>query len=134
MSNTEKGDHVISIPDDAYDGRDAKPSGKAASGLLASDYNGASTTTRQIENSTTLSIVAYCLSSISMTVVNKYVVSGSSWNLTFFYLAVQAIVSTTAIIFANMKRLRMIRNLAPINYTKAKQCTSSFFVHCFPTC
>ncbi|KAF4919284.1 ATP-dependent RNA helicase DBP9 [Colletotrichum viniferum] len=119
MSNPEKGDHVISIPDDAYDGRDAKPSDKATSGLLASDYNGASTTTRRIENSTALSIVAYCLSSISMTVVNKYVVSGSSWNLTFFYLAVQAIVSTTAIIFA--KRLRMIRNLAPINYTKAKQ-------------
>ncbi|KAE9569029.1 GDP-mannose transporter [Colletotrichum fructicola] len=119
MSNPEKGDHVINIPDDAYDGRDAKPSDKAASGLLASDYNGASTKTRQIENSTALSIVAYCLSSISMTVVNKYVVSGSSWNLTFFYLAVQAIVSTTAIIFA--KRLRMIRNLAPINYTKAKQ-------------
>ncbi|KAL3298916.1 ATP-dependent RNA helicase dbp9 [Colletotrichum asianum] len=119
MSDPEKGDHVINIPDDAYDGRDAKPSGKAASGLLASDYNGASTATRQIENSTALSIVAYCLSSISMTVVNKYVVSGSSWNLTFFYLAVQAIVSTTAIIFA--KRLRMIRNLAPINYTKAKQ-------------
>ena len=35
------------------------------------------------------SILAYCLSSISMTVVNKYVVSGSSWNLNFFYLAVQ---------------------------------------------
>lgn len=132
MSNPEKGDHVINIPDDAYDGRDAKPSDKAASGLLASDYNGASTTTRQIENSTAVSIVAYCLSSISMTVVNKYVVSGSSWNLTFFYLAVQAIVSTSAIIFA--KRLRMIRNLAPINYTKAKQCMSSFFIHCFSTC
>ncbi|KAI8223473.1 GDP-mannose transporter [Colletotrichum sp. SAR 10_77] len=59
MSNPEKGDHVINIPDDAYDGRDAKPSDNAASGLLASDYNGASTTTRQIENSTALSIVAY---------------------------------------------------------------------------
>jgi GDP-mannose transporter len=43
----------------------------------------------KVENSPPLSILAYCLSSISMTVVNKYVVSGSSWNLNLFYLAVQ---------------------------------------------
>jgi GDP-mannose transporter len=43
----------------------------------------------KLGNSPPLSILAYCLSSISMTVVNKYVVSGSSWNLNFFYLAVQ---------------------------------------------
>jgi GDP-mannose transporter len=43
----------------------------------------------KLENSPGLSILAYCLSSISMTVVNKYVVSGSSWNLSLFYLAVQ---------------------------------------------
>lgn len=43
----------------------------------------------KIENNPSLSILAYCLSSISMTVVNKYVVSGSSWNLNLFYLAVQ---------------------------------------------
>jgi GDP-mannose transporter len=43
----------------------------------------------KVDNSPGASILAYCLSSISMTVVNKYVVSGSSWNLNFFYLAVQ---------------------------------------------
>lgn len=43
----------------------------------------------KIENSGPFSIMAYCVSSISMTVVNKYVVSGTSWNLTFFYLAIQ---------------------------------------------
>lgn len=43
----------------------------------------------KIENSPAISILAYCLSSISMTVVNKYVVSGSEWNLNFFYLAIQ---------------------------------------------
>lgn len=42
-----------------------------------------------ITNSPLASILAYCLSSISMTVVNKYVVSGSAWNLNFFYLAIQ---------------------------------------------
>lgn len=47
----------------------------------------------KIENSPPISILAYCLSSISMTVVNKYVVSGSEWNLNFFYLAVQVLVA-----------------------------------------
>jgi GDP-mannose transporter len=43
----------------------------------------------KIDHSPGVSILAYCLSSISMTVVNKYVVSGTEWNLMFFYLAVQ---------------------------------------------
>jgi GDP-mannose transporter len=43
----------------------------------------------KIDNSPGASITAYCLASISMTVVNKYVVSGSDWNLPFFYLAIQ---------------------------------------------
>lgn len=43
----------------------------------------------KIDNSPGLSILAYCLASISMTVVNKYVVSGDSWNLNLFYLAIQ---------------------------------------------
>jgi len=42
-----------------------------------------------IEKSPGASILAYCLSSISMTIVNKYVVSGNAWNLPLFYLAVQ---------------------------------------------
>lgn len=44
----------------------------------------------QVNNSPGTSVISYCFSSISMTVVNKYVVSGQSWNLNFFYLAVQA--------------------------------------------
>lgn len=42
-----------------------------------------------ITNSPPISILAYCLASISMTVTNKYCVSGANWNLNFFYLAVQ---------------------------------------------
>ena len=42
-----------------------------------------------IDHSPGISILAYCLASISMTVVNKYVVSGDQWNLMFFYLAIQ---------------------------------------------
>lgn len=43
----------------------------------------------KLDSSPQASILAYCLASISMTVVNKYVVSGTEWNLNFFYLAVQ---------------------------------------------
>lgn len=42
-----------------------------------------------IDNNAPASVLAYCMASISMTVVNKYVVSGAEWNLTFFYLACQ---------------------------------------------
>ncbi|EKJ79476.1 hypothetical protein NXS19_003369 [Fusarium pseudograminearum] len=72
-----------------------------------------------VENSGPFSILAYCLSSISMTVVNKYVVSGSSWNLTFFYLAVQSIVCIAAI--TACKQLGMIKSLAPLEMDRIKK-------------
>jgi GDP-mannose transporter len=46
-----------------------------------------------ITNSPPISILAYCLASISMTVTNKYCVSGANWNLNFFYLAIQVRIS-----------------------------------------
>jgi len=52
------------------------------------DSNGGGVLT-QLENNSGAAVLAYCFSSISMTVVNKYVVSGSSWNLNFLYLAIQ---------------------------------------------
>jgi GDP-mannose transporter len=36
------------------------------------------------------------LASISMTVTNKYCVSGANWNLNFFYLAIQVSPSTSS--------------------------------------
>ena len=89
----------------------------------------------KVDQSPPLSILAYCLSSISMTVVNKYVVSGSDWNLNFFYLAVQvrimfsphrsvadqqAIVCTLTIL--GSKQAGLMRNLAPYDSDKAKKC------------
>ncbi|KAH8909601.1 GDP-mannose transporter [Coniochaeta sp. PMI_546] len=73
----------------------------------------------KIDNSPLVSIMAYCLSSISMTVVNKYVVSGTFWNLNFFYLAVQSIVCIVTIMIC--KQLGMITTLAPFDATKAKK-------------
>lgn len=43
----------------------------------------------KVQNNPGVSIMAYCFSSISMTVVNKYCVSGKNWNLNLFYLAIQ---------------------------------------------
>ncbi|KAI4601276.1 GDP-mannose transporter into the lumen of the Golgi [Pestalotiopsis sp. 9143b] len=74
---------------------------------------------QKVENSPPLSILAYCLSSISMTVVNKYVVSGSSWNLNLFYLAVQSIVCIATI--EACKQMGMIKNLAPFDVNKGKR-------------
>ena len=78
----------------------------------------------KIDNSPGISVVAYCLSSISMTVTNKYVVSGASWNLNFFYLAVQAIVCIIAIIAC--KQTGLITNLKPWDNDKARKCMSCF--------
>ncbi|KAH6850211.1 GDP-mannose transporter [Chaetomium sp. MPI-CAGE-AT-0009] len=73
----------------------------------------------KLDNSPGASILAYCLSSISMTVVNKYVVSGESWNLNFFYLGVQSLVCTIAILLS--RQTGLIKNLAPFDSNKAKK-------------
>ncbi|KAK4157879.1 GDP-mannose transporter [Chaetomidium leptoderma] len=73
----------------------------------------------KLDHSPGASILAYCLASISMTVVNKYVVSGSQWNLNFFYLAIQSLVCTLAILL--FKQAGILKNLAPFDSTKAKK-------------
>ncbi|KAL2168639.1 hypothetical protein VTG60DRAFT_6983 [Thermothelomyces hinnuleus] len=73
----------------------------------------------KLNHSPGASILAYCLSSISMTVVNKYVVSGSEWNLNFFYLAVQSLVCTLAILVS--RQTGLIKNLAPFDTNKARK-------------
>lgn len=51
----------------------------------------------RLVNSGPVSILCYCASSILMTTTNKYVVSGSAFNLNFFLLAVQSIVCLAVI-------------------------------------
>ncbi|KAH7009910.1 GDP-mannose transporter [Ilyonectria destructans] len=80
--------------------------------------NGISTSLSKLEHSPAASILAYCLSSISMTVVNKYVVSGVGWNLNFLYLAVQSVVCTIAVMAC--KKIGLLGNLAPFDWDKAK--------------
>ncbi|KAK4068776.1 uncharacterized protein Triagg1_7136 [Trichoderma aggressivum f. europaeum] len=57
----------------------------------------------KIDNSPGASVLGYCLSSISMTVVNKFVVSGSSWNMNFLYLAIQVGLITNLSAFDSEK-------------------------------
>jgi GDP-mannose transporter len=91
MNDKKSDDHVVRMPDTGYNGNEkdafvARPSQRRS---LAHGANGLAQSMSKLDNSPPLSILAYCLSSISMTVVNKYVVSGSFWNLNFFYLGVQ---------------------------------------------
>ncbi|KAF1835061.1 GDP-mannose transporter [Decorospora gaudefroyi] len=82
----------------------------------------------QFENNPGAAVLAYCFSSISMTVVNKYVVSGSSWNLNFLYLAIQAVICTVAILL--LKQMGFLPNLAALESGKARRWlpVSLFFV------
>ena len=80
-------DYVVRM-DDKY-GSEKDPF--MARSPLRKSHNGAPLpiSVTKLDNSPPLSVLSYCLSSISMTVVNKYVVSGNFWNLNFFYLTVQ---------------------------------------------
>jgi len=121
MSDKKNEDLVVRMPEssnafgaekDPFTARSGSHSGRAAAPGLADSFS-------KIDNSPGVSILAYCLSSISMTVVNKYVVSGSSWNLTLFYLAVQSIVCIAAILLG--KQVGLIKNLAPFDVDKGKR-------------
>lgn len=87
MTDKKDDDYAVRIGDDSYEEKSPfvpkspRSQNTAQPSMLES--------LSRLDNSPPISIVAYCLSSISMTIVNKYVVSGHSWNLTFFYLAVQ---------------------------------------------
>ena len=82
MSDKKRDDYVLNMPHDGHHEKKDMLLERHAS----SNY---SSTLSSLEHSAGLSILAYCLSSISMTIVNKYVVSGVSWNLNFLYVAAQ---------------------------------------------
>lgn len=88
MTDKKNEDYVVRMGDDyGKKEKDAFLARSPTRSAYGSSVHGNSL--EQLEKSPPLSIVAYCFSSISMTVVNKYVVSGSFWNLNFFYLTVQ---------------------------------------------
>ncbi|KAI6001051.1 hypothetical protein F5J12DRAFT_723929 [Pisolithus orientalis] len=52
------------------------------------------------------SVVCYCIASIMMTIVNKFVVSGRQFNMTFFLLSMQSIVCVACV--STVKKLGVI--------------------------
>lgn len=86
MDDKKNEDFVVRMPSERFGEKDAfsprhSPTRRSHSATPAAISH--------LDSNPLISVFAYCLSSISMTVVNKYVVSGSYWNLTLFYLAVQ---------------------------------------------
>jgi GDP-mannose transporter len=88
MSDKKNDDFVVRMAEgsDAYESEKAPFLAKAGTPAQTSRFPKSFS---GLDNSPGLSVLSYCLASISMTVVNKYVVSGSDWNLNFLYLAIQ---------------------------------------------
>lgn len=84
----EAGDVAIELGDRPGNTFDAQTPGSRArspaAGMPAAAGGAASAT-----NNPVISILSYCGSSILMTVTNKYVLSGTGFNLNFFLLCVQ---------------------------------------------
>ncbi|KAL1867753.1 hypothetical protein VTK73DRAFT_4015 [Phialemonium thermophilum] len=119
MSDKKNEDFVVKMPDNGPGFNEKEPFLGRTNSHRARQDGGVFSYLSKLNNSPGASILAYCLSSISMTVVNKFVVSGSYWNLNFFYLAVQSIVCILSIILC--KQVGMIKNLAPFDSVKAKK-------------
>lgn len=105
MSDKKNDDYVVRIPGQAYELKRA-PS-EASSHRPTSHHSEGQppAPASSLVNSPSASILGYCLASISMTVVNKYIVSGSEWNLMFLYLAIQSIVCIIAVLACQQLRL-----------------------------
>ncbi|KID89663.1 GDP-mannose transporter [Metarhizium guizhouense ARSEF 977] len=119
MGDKKNEDFVVQISDGGFAGNEKEAFMTKATPSRTRGQNEFSQSLSKLDNSPPLSVVAYCFSSISMTVVNKYVVSGTFWNLNFFYLAIQAVVCIAAI--SACKSFGLIQNLAPFDQNKARK-------------
>lgn len=122
MADKKNEDYVVRMPESPYEkeGKDVfvsrSPSTRSFNGGVGQSLP---SSVSKLDNSPIVSVLAYCMSSISMTVVNKYVVSGKGWNINFFYLMVQAIVCTATIVAC--KNFGVIKSLAPFETERAKK-------------
>lgn len=121
MSDKKNEDYVVRMPEgsSAFSEKDPYVSRSNSFASRVGQGAGGHFNINQLDNSPGLSILAYCLASISMTVVNKYVVSGSAWNLNFLYLAIQSTVCILAILFG--KQVGLIKHLSPFDPEKGKR-------------
>ncbi|GAA5886658.1 hypothetical protein JCM16303_001401 [Sporobolomyces ruberrimus] len=109
MASDGKGDYKVVVGDDPESGLGSGPS---LSPNLRSSFSAGSglrpqpAPVDQLVNHPALPILCYCASSILMTVVNKFVVSGSHFNMNFLLLTIQSVVCVSCVITA--KRLGVI--------------------------
>ncbi|KAJ2970143.1 hypothetical protein NUW58_g9785 [Xylaria curta] len=122
MSDKKNEDYAVRMPDSSGRspfGGEKDPFIIPSRPTRVASHNTLSSRLAKVENNPTASILAYCFASISMTVVNKYVVSGSEWNLNFFYLGVQSTVCIATIQI--LKQIGIITNLAPFDSNKGRR-------------
>lgn len=89
MADNKKRDDVVIELDDMRKGRDS-PSARSPM-LQTSTPSGPAMPSGPIANNPVVPVLSYCASSIMMTVTNKFVLSGTGFNLNFFLLCVQVI-------------------------------------------
>lgn len=91
MADKKNEDYVVRMPEGTFDKSEKGHFTPRASSMRSYGSSGPSLaqSVSKLDNSPIVSVLAYCASSISMTIVNKYVVSGQGWNLNFFYLTIQ---------------------------------------------
>ena len=82
MADEKKRDFTIELGD-------KQPSGRFEAAPRPPPPSAHSNSMAAVANNPLISILTYCGSSILMTVANKYVVSGTNFNLNFFLLFVQ---------------------------------------------
>ena len=76
-------------------------------------------------NGPLLSIISYCFASISMTIINKYIVSGEHFNMNLLLLSIQSIVCILTVYilkllgFINYKDFNLvdIKNWFPVSFS-----------------
>jgi len=64
----------------------------------------------QVASHPALPVACYCVASILMTVVNKFVLSGSQFNMNFLLLTIQSVVCVSCVIIAKNFRLLTFRD------------------------
>jgi hypothetical protein len=104
MEESKDQDFAVRMPETKPRGRPAQ----SKSRRISISVNKVAVPVSQITHNPTVSIVAYCLASISMTVTNKYCVSGPEWNMQFFLLAFQV---SLPLVFRNSSDHATVRDL-----------------------
>lgn len=89
MDNKKRDDYTVNMPLPERGSLGGSPSPNR----MSAKSGGGLHVPSQITNNPAVSVGAYCMASISMTVINKFCVSGTDWNLSFLFLAIQVCIS-----------------------------------------